>query len=144
MRYQKVSGKLPHFDHIEDNYTIKHKLLIGKLLITKVSICAKLSRLPLIINNFLIETLHIKYHICFSLSFAYSNNMTIYSRNSIQSKTFNIITVFFFFTFWHTRSCPILMLPMPIQNVCHVTHNNARIKNGFKRCKKMARHVCML
>ena len=69
--------------------------------------------------------------------------MTIYSRNSIQSKTFNIITIFSFLLF-DIRSCPILMLPMPIQNVCHVTHNNAsaRIKNGFKRCKKMERHVC--
>ena len=32
-------------------------------MITKVSTCAKLSRLPLIINNFLIETLHIKYYL---------------------------------------------------------------------------------
>ena len=53
---QKVCGKFPDFDQIEDNYTIKHKLLIGKLLITKVSTCAKLSRLPLMVRKFLLAT----------------------------------------------------------------------------------------
>ena len=53
------NGNFPHFDQLEEDN--KHKVLICKLLITKVSTCGKLSRLlQLVINNFLIETLHIK------------------------------------------------------------------------------------
>ena len=38
------SGNFPHFDQLEEGN--KHKVLICKLLITKVSTCGKLSRLP--------------------------------------------------------------------------------------------------